>query len=63
MDNKPSPTKKSRILESLESFVKILINAFEKKEEEGRHIDDNKVGNLSSQVKYNFPFFYTIVGT
>ena len=56
MDNKPSPTKKSRILESLESFVKILINAFEKKEE-GRHIDDNKVGNLLSQVKYNLPFF------
>ena len=58
MDNKPSPTKKSRILESLESFVKILINAFEKKEEEGRHIDDNKVGKfVISQVKYNLPFF------
>ena len=58
MDNKPSPTKKSRILESLESFVNILINTldFETKEE-GRHIDDNKVGNLLSQVKYNLPFF------
>ena len=56
MDNKPSPTKKSRILESLESFVNILNNAFEN-EEEGRHIDDNKVGNLLSQVKYNLPFF------
>ena len=49
-------------LASLESFVNILNNAFEKKET-GRHIDDNKVGNLSSQVKYNFPFFYTIVGS
>ena len=58
MDNKPSPTKKSRILESLESFVNILINTldFETKEE-GRHIDDNKVGNLLSQVKCNLPFF------
>ena len=40
-------------LASLESFVNILNNAFEKKEN-GRHIDDNKVGNLLCQVKYNF---------
>ena len=58
MDNKPSPTKKSRILESLESFVNILINIIDiEQKEEGRHIDDNKVGNLLSQVKYNLPFF------
>ena len=58
MDSKPSPTKKYRIVESLESFVNILINIiYIEQKEEGRHIDDNKVGNLLSQVKYNLPFF------
>ena len=35
------PTKKNRILASLESFVNILNTVFEN-EEEVRHIDDNK---------------------
>ena len=46
------PTKKHRILASLESCLNILNNIFEN-EEERRHIDDNKVGNYLSQVKYN----------
>ena len=46
------PTRKDRILATLESFLNILNNVFEN-EEEGRHIDDNKVGYFLSQVKYN----------
>ena len=43
------PTKKHRILASLDSFVNILNNVFEN-EEERRHIDDNKVRIMYRQM-------------
>ena len=43
------PTKKHRILASLDSFANILNNVFEN-EEERRHIDDNKVRIMYRQM-------------